>query len=366
MTNFNWTDITNPKNPVFIIAEAGANHNRDWDMATQLIREASDAGADAVKFQTYSSETLYSRYTPAFAGYKNITKLIKDIELPRSWQKDLKLYCDDLGIEFMSTPFDEKAVEELYELGVKRFKIAGFESTDPRWVKHVASTGLPLIISMGTGANYDTMLKIQEWILGPSVMNDPKIHLGTFDFSDNPDVTYLHCNSAYPTPFEDINLGNLRYLKGLSDNHKWLRNTKIGLSDHTEGILIPPLAVALGAEVIEKHYTLSRALEGPDHPFAIEPSELKQMVLDIRNTEKCLGTKYGIYTESEKGFSKARRSVVASRDIKKGQTITDKDVTTKRPFLENSISAVDYYEIIGMTSSKDLKEDEILTPGDLV
>ena len=347
----------------FIIAEAGANHNRDWDMATQLIREASDAGADAVKFQTYSSETLYSRYTPDFAGYKNITKLIKDIELPRSWQKDLKLYCDDLGIEFMSTPFDEKAVEELYELGVKRFKIAGFESTDPRWVKHVATTGLPLIISMGTGANYDTILKIQEWILGPSVINDPKIHLGTFDFSDNPDVTYLHCNSAYPTPFKDINLGNLRYLKRLSENHKWLRNTKIGLSDHTEGILIPPLAVALGAEVIEKHYTLSRTLKGPDHSFAIEPHELRQMVANIRIAEKCLSVKKSVYTESEKEFSKGRRSVVASHKIRKGEVLTENNITTKRPLLENSIPALNYYEVLGMVARKDLQEDEILKSG---
>jgi sialic acid synthase SpsE len=350
----------------FIIAEAGANHNRDWTMAKTLVRVAAKAGADAVKFQTYSAETLYSKYTPDFAGYKNIPKLIKDIELPRAWQKDLKMYCDDLGIEFMSTPFDERAVDELLNLGVKRFKIAGFEATDPRWVRYVASTGLPLIVSLGTGANFETMIDVQQNILGSSVMGDPRIHLGTMDFSNNPDVTYLHCNSAYPTPYEDINLGNINILKRMSENHKWLKNTKVGLSDHTLGILVPPLAVAMGAQVIEKHYTLSRDLNGPDHPFAIEPNELKQMVLDIRNTEKCLGTKYGIYTESERSFSKARRSVVASRDIKKGQTITDKDVTTKRPFLENSISAVDYYEIIGMTSSRDLKEDEILTPGDLV
>ncbi len=350
----------------FIIAEAGANHNRDWTMAKDLVKVAAKSGADAVKFQTYSAETLYSKYTPDFAGYKNIPKLIKDIELPRAWQKDLKMYCDDLGIEFMSTPFDERAVDELLNLGVKRFKIAGFEATDPRWVRYVASTGLPLIISLGTGANFETMIDVQQNILGSSIMSDPRIHLGTMDFKNNPDVTYLHCNSAYPTPYEDINLRNISILKRMSENHKWLKNTKVGLSDHTLGILVPPLAVAMGAQVIEKHYTLNKNLEGPDHPFAIEPDELKQMVLDIRNTEKCLGTKYGIYTESEKNFSKARRSVVASRDIKKGQTITDKDITTKRPFLENSISAVDYYETIGKTSSRDLKEDEILTPGDLV
>jgi len=349
----------------FIIAEAGANHNRDWEMATQLITEASKAGADAVKFQTYSSETLYSKYTPDFAGYTNIPKLIKNIELPREWQRDLKLYCDDLGIEFMSTPFDERAVDELYDLGVKRLKIAGFEATDPRWVRYVASTGLPLIVSLGTGANHNTMTKVQQWILGPKVMGDSKIHLGTFDFSNNPDVTYLHCNSAYPTPLRDINLGSITVFKNLSETHKWLRNTKIGLSDHTEGILIPPLAVALGAEVIEKHYTLSRTLEGPDHPFAIEPHELKQMVSNIRITEKCLGVKEGAYTESEKEFSKGRRSVVASHKIRKGEVLTENNITTKRPMLEDSIPASSYYEILGAIAKKDIKEDEILK-GDFV
>jgi sialic acid synthase SpsE len=352
-------------NKVFVIAEAGANHNRDWETAKSLVRAAHSAKADAVKFQTYSSNTLYSKYTPPFAGYEDIPKLIRDIELPRSWQRDLKLYCDDLGIEFMSTPFDERAVEELYELGVKRLKIAGFESTDPRWVKHVASTGLPLIISMGTGANYNTMLQIQEWILGPNIMNDPKIHLETFDSSNNQDITYLHCNSAYPTPLEDANLGNLKHLKRLSENHKCLRNTKIGLSDHTEGILVPPLAVALGAQVIEKHYTLSRASVGPDHPFAIEPDELKQMVSNIRCAEQCLGVKEGIYTESEKVLMQARRSVVAARDIAAGEILSRDNITTKRPCLENSIPAIDYFDVLGKRTSKNIKEDTILTTKDL-
>ena len=345
----------------FIIAEAGANHNRDWTMAKTLVRVAAKAGADAVKFQTYSAETLYSKYTPDFAGYKDLTKLIKNIELPRSWQRDLKLYCDDLGIEFMSTPFDERAVDELYNLGVKRFKIAGFEATDPRWVKHVASTGLPLIVSLGTGANHHTMIEVQKWILGSEVMGDPRIHLGTYDFSNNPDVTYLHCNSAYPTPLGDIHLGSIEVFKNLSKNHKWLRNTKIGLSDHTLGIFVPPLAVAMGAQVIEKHYTLSRSLEGPDHPFAIEPGELKQMVSNIRDAEKCLGIKNQTYTESEKDFSTARRSVVALTNIKKGEVFTEKNITTKRPLLKNSISAAKYYDILGTIATKNIKEDEILT-----
>lgn len=169
----------------FVIAEAGANHNRNFNQALSLIDVAAKANATAVKFQTYSSETLYSKNTPDFAGYKNIPKLIKDIELPRSWQKDLKLYCDDKNIEFMSTPFDEKAVDELYDLGVKRFKIAGFEATDPRFVKYVASTGLPLIITAGIGMDLESISDLIGWVK---------------EENKNPDLTILHGNNAYPTP----------------------------------------------------------------------------------------------------------------------------------------------------------------------
>ena len=158
---------------VFVIAEAGANHNNNFEQAKTLIDIAHTSGADAVKFQTYSSETLYSKHTPDFAGLKNISKLIKDIELPREWQKDLKQYCDSIGIEFMSTPFDELAVRQLVELGVKRLKIAGFESTDPRFVKMVAATKLPIIVSAGIGSNILSIQNIIDWIT--SVNNGPNI-----------------------------------------------------------------------------------------------------------------------------------------------------------------------------------------------
>tara|TARA_Y100001937_G_scaffold98966_1_gene135142 strand:- start:13168 stop:14175 length:1008 start_codon:yes stop_codon:yes gene_type:complete len=330
----------------FVIAEAGANHDRKFAQAFRLIDVAIKSGADAVKFQTYSSDTLYSKYTPDFAGHKNIPELIKSIELPREWQKELKLYCDDNGIEFMSTPFDERAVDELYDLGVKRFKIAGFESTDPRLVKYVASTKLPLIISLGIGTDFNTMVQIKNWIL---------------EVNNNPDITFLHCNNAYPTPFEDINLkhmSNMIYngLKGVM---------KFGLSDHTEGILTPPIAVALGAEVIEKHYTIDRSLSGPDHPFAIEPDELKEMVKNIRLVEKMMNIKSEQYTKSEKGFSMARRSVIVKGDVKQGDIITKDNITTKRPLLEDSIPAVEYYELIGKHFTKDLGDDVILTRDDV-
>ena len=320
----------------FVIAEAGANHDRNFDQALRLIDVASDAGANAVKFQTYSSETLYSKHTPDFAGYKNIPKLIKDIELPREWQKDLKQYCDESGIEFMSTPFDERAVDELVSLGVKRLKIAGFESTDWRFVDMIASTGLPLIISLGIGFKEEHL---------------DMINAITRDY--NNDVTLLHCNNAYPTPNSDINLNTIPYL---------IKNTncKIGLSDHTTSTLTPALAVAAGAKVIEKHYTLDRDLPGPDHPFALEPNELKEMIHNILITEDMMGTVKGEYSKSELNFIKARRSVVAKTNIKQGEELTINNITTKRPYLEGNIPASEWFKILGQVADKDYTEDEFI------
>ena len=332
---------------VFVVAEAGANHDRNFEQALELINVAIEAKVDAVKFQTYSSETLYSTYTPDFAGYDNITKLIKDIELPRSWQRDLKLYCDDNNVEFMSTPFDERAVDELHDLGVKRFKIAGFECTDPRLVKYVASAKLPLIISVGIGTNLDTMNDIRGWIL---------------EVNKDPDITFLHCNNAYPTPYEDINLGHMCEMMKYFNSS----DIKIGLSDHTEGILIPPIAAAMGAKVIEKHYTVDRNLPGPDHPFAIEPDELKEMVKNIRTAETVSGIKTEEYTQSEQEFSKGRRSVVAKNNIKEGDILNENNITTKRPFLNNCIPAKEFYSLIGKKVTRNIKKDELLLQRDII
>jgi len=318
---------------VFIIAEAGANHNRDLSTAFKLIDVAVDAGADAVKFQTYSSNTLYAANTPDFAGYKDINKLIKDIELPRMWQGDLKAYCDDKGIEFMSTPFDEAAVEELMLLGVKRMKIAGFESTDPRFVNMVAETKLPIIMSAGIGfweSHWGRMIKIFE------------------EHRNN--LTLLHCNNAYPTPMEDVYLDTMRSLSGLKCVDAY------GFSDHTMSTLTPALAVANGATVIEKHFTLDRKMKGPDHPFALEPDQLKEMVRLIREAEKVKGNKNG-YSKSEKNFTKARRSVVTKIDLKAGEILAEEHITTKRPMLDDSVPAMDYYDIVGHTITEDIKAD---------
>jgi len=318
----------------FIIAEAGANHNRSFEQAISLINVAKESGADACKFQTYSSETLYSKNTPDFAQYKNINKLIKNIELPREWQSDLKHHCDNVGIEFMSTPFDEKAVDELVSLGVQRLKIAGFESTDLRFVNMVCSAKLPIIVSIGIG----TDMRLIDTILDISTKQGID------------DVTFLHCNNAYPTPPTDVNIETIRVM---SNDKRY----KTGFSDHTLSPLTPALAVAAGATVIEKHFTLSKFLYGPDHPFALEPSELKTMVEHIRYTESCMGIKSSNFTKSEMSFKNAMRSVVASRHIVEGEKFSSENITTKRPYIDGSVPAISYYDVIGKTSNSNIDED---------
>lgn len=318
----------------FIIAEAGANHNRSFEQAISLIDVAKESGADAVKFQTYSSETLYSKFTPDFANYKNLPKLIKDIEIPREWQPDLKKYCDENDIEFMSTPFDEKAVDELVSIGVKRLKIAGFESTDLRFVDMVCSAKLPIIVSIGIGANIkliDTILNIA----GKHAIDD---------------VTFLHCNNAYPTPPSDVNMNTIQEMS-------MDKRYKTGFSDHTTSPFTPALAVSAGATVIEKHFTLSKFLKGPDHPFALEPHELKTMVDHIRYAETCMGKKNSNFTESELGFKTAMRSVVASKPIQVGEKFSIENITTKRPYVEGAVSAFNYFEIIGKVSKTNIDPD---------
>mgnify|MGYP003653663469 CR=1 FL=1 len=325
----------------FVIAEAGANHDRKFEQALELIDTAKDAGADAVKFQTYSSETLYCKNTPDFAGYENVNKLIKDIELPREWQKDLKTYCDDQNIEFMSTPFDEKAVEELVDIGVKRLKIAGFESTDFRFVEMVASAKLPLIVSIGIGFR-------DEYL--PQLMHVCSKY--------TQDITLLHCNNAYPTPIGQANINKIKWLRRITEH----TGAKVGFSDHTVSTLTPALAVAKGATTIEKHFTLDRFLKGPDHSFALEPQELSQMISNIREAEKTLtDLTPNKLSKSEESFQYARRSVVSKTKIKEGDVLTKENITTKRPYdPANSIAASEFGSILGRTASRDYREDEMI------
>jgi len=254
--------------PAFIIAEAGANHNRDFDMAKKLIDVAADSKADAVKFQTYSAETLYSKKTPEFSYMKgqNVYDLIKSIELPREWQQELAEYADQRGVMFLSTPFDYAAVDELDEIGVPAFKFASFEIVDLELLKYAASKQKPMIISTGMA----NLGEIEDAI-------------SAIRSAGNDDIVLLHCNSLYPTPPEVV---NLRAMETMREAFK----LPVGFSDHTLGIHISLAAVAMRACAIEKHFTLDRDLPGPDHSFAIEPDELKEMVRCVREIEEAKGS----------------------------------------------------------------------------
>jgi len=324
--------------PCFIIAEAGANHNRNLDMAKELIDAAVEAGADAVKFQTYSAETLYSRKTPKFSYLKDqdVWQLIKAIELPREWQGYLADYCQKKGIIFLSTPFDFRAVDELAELNVPAYKIASFELVDLTLLRYTAQKGKPVIISTGM-AN----------------LGDIEDAIKAIRQEHNDQIALLHCNSLYPTPAGVVNLKAI-------DNMGAAFGLPVGFSDHTLGITIPIAAVARGAKIIEKHYTLDRNLPGPDHPFALEPDELKNMVTAIREVEAALGHgRKERAPEEEEMYTKGRRSIIAAQDIPQGTVIIREMLTVKRPGYGIAPKYIDL--VVGRTAKRDIETDEPIT-----
>ena len=328
--------------PCLVVAEAGANHNRDWGMARALIDLAVDAGADAVKFQTYSADTLYSTKTPKFKYLEGVTEdrvydLIKAIELPRDWQDKLAAYCAERGMLFLSTPFDYPAVDELDALAVPAFKVASFELVDLAFVRHVASKGRPVILSTGM-ANYG---EIEDAIRACTEVGNDQIIL-------------LHCVSLYPTPARLINLRAIPTMRATLGR-------PVGLSDHTPGVAIPAAAVALGACVIEKHFTLDRSLPGPDHLFALEPGELRAMVAGIRQVEQGLGDglKTGPAPEEDEMFRLARRSIVVARDVPAGKALEPEDLTVKRPGFGIKPNMLPY--VVGRRARQALERDDILT-----
>lgn len=306
----------------FIIGEAASAHCGSYDRACYLIEKAKEAGCDAVKFQLFNNK-LYNENTPDFGGYTSINKLMGDLELPRKWVPHLKKICDDLNIEFMATPFDEEAISILVDVGVKRLKVAAFESSDPRILRACAKTGLPLIVSLGVKSSPALVLK----------------HV----LETNPDceLTLLHCVSQYPTPPENVSLLTIQKLKELWKN--------VGYSDHTTDIITPALAVALGANIIEKHFCSSRLFDNPDCKFALEPDELTQMVKNIRETEQKL-TYHHSNIEGEQ--INATRSIYVRLPIKMGEVFTESNISTSRPFFEGNVPASSYYEYIGKTSNK--------------
>lgn len=325
----------------FIIAEAGSTHCGRIDYALELIDRAKDAGCDAVKFQLFDS-SLYMKGTPDFGGYKRINRLMESLVLPREWVPILTARCKNVGIEFMATPFDEAAIDLLVSVGVQRLKIAAFESSDTRFLRLCAKTGLPLLISVGAES-----LPLQEILEEITTVNE------------SPDLCLMHCVSKYPTPPEDACLLELHEILDFAVFHRNSYKVKVGYSDHTMDVVTPSLAVALGAEVIEKHFTLCRTIDNPDCPHSLEPDELKEMVRLVRETEKKL--KYKTADVKQREQNGCSRAIYATQDIPAGGKLTEQNTTTARPFL-GGIHASQYHELIsfGATTTTDVKAGEVI------
>jgi sialic acid synthase SpsE len=327
--------------PCYIVAEAGANHNRDLGVARELVEVAADAGADAVKFQTYTGKDLYSSKTPRFEYLEDDRSpqdLLDAIALPREWQAELADHARARGIHFFSSPFDFDAVDGLAALGVPAMKIASFEIVDLPLIRKAASAGVPVILSCGMA----TYGEIED-------------ALGAVAEAGNHSVALLRCASLYPAPPEIMNLRAMETMRTAF-------GVPVGLSDHSEGIAVATGAAAVGMEVLEKHFTLSREMEGPDHPFAIEPGELRELVASVRAVESALGSgRLEGPSEAEAGemYTLARRSVIAARDIPKGTTITAEMLTVKRPGY--GIAPKHLELVVGREAKVDIEFDDIVT-----
>ena len=330
---------------VFIIAEAGVNHNGSIDMAKKLIDVAAEAGADAVKFQTFKTDKTVSRKAQKADYQKNTTDagetqydMVKKLELDVSTHKELMSYCLEKNIMFLSTPFDHDSIDLLDELGLKIFKIPSGEITNLPYLRHIGKLNKEIIMSTGMA----DIGEIEDAL-------DILVNAGT----DKNNITVLHCNTEYPTPMTDV---NLRAMQTIANTFKISRT---GYSDHTLGIEVPVAAVALGAKVIEKHFTLDKTLPGPDHQASLEPQELKLMIESIRNIEKALGDGIKKPSKSETpNKTIVRKSIVAKKAIKKGEILNEENLTIKRP--GNGISPMRWDEIIGTIAQKDYEEDELL------
>jgi N,N'-diacetyllegionaminate synthase len=334
-----------PTNKVIIIAEAGVNHNGDLRLAKKLIEAAADAGADYVKFQTFQADKVVTK-TAMKAEYQvqntgnNESQLdmIRKLQLSVDDHLELVKYCREKNISFLSTPFDLDSIDLLVELGVTIGKVPSGEITNLPYLRKMARSFRQIIISTGM-----------------STMEEVRFALSVFldNGTDKNNITILHCNTEYPTPFGDV---NLRAMVAMSHDLQ----VPTGYSDHTVGIEVPIAAVAMGAVLIEKHFTLDKEADGPDHKASLDPAELKQMVLSIRNIEKALGSADKKPTPSEiKNMNIARRSIVAACFIAKGDVFTEDKLTVKRP--GNGISPIRWDEVIGKKAVRDFDTDELIT-----
>jgi N,N'-diacetyllegionaminate synthase len=333
------------KKPILIIAEAGVNHNGDITTAKRLVDVAADAGADIVKFQTFSADSLATHQTEK-ADYQRLNsdatetqyQMLSRLELSKSMHYEIIEHCNKRNIEFLSTGFDIESINFLMNLGIKLFKIPSGEITNLPYLQHIGQFKLPIIMSTGMA----TMLEIEEAINVLEKAGTPKSK-----------ITVLHCTTEYPASINEVNLRAMQSIKKSFD-------IEIGYSDHTLGIEVSIAAAAMGATVIEKHFTLDKNSQGPDHMASLEPHELKSMIDSIRNIEDAMGNGIKCPSDKEKkNMLVARKSIVASKDIMKNEIFTTDNLTTKRP--GTGISPMKLKKVIGKTAIKNFSKDEIIT-----
>lgn len=334
----------NDSNHVIIIAEAGVNHNGDYDRAVAMIHAAKAAGADYVKFQTAVPELVISSVAPKAEYQKETTgaeesqlEMCRKIHLRLEDYAPLAEICREVGIGFMSTPFDLVSIDCLAPLGMDYWKIPSGEITNLPYLRKIARKGGKVILSTG-------MSELCEVEAALEVLEDNGI--------GRADVALLHCNTQYPTPMCDVNLRAMEQLAALHPG-------AVGYSDHTVGIEVPVAAVAMGAHIIEKHFTLDRNLPGPDHKASLEPAELASMVSAIRNIELAIGSGKKHVSDSERpNIVVARKSIVAATDIRKGEILTEENITVKRP--GNGISPMKWDSVLGTAATRDFRADELI------
>lgn len=331
------------KHPCYIIAEAGVNHNGDIELATKLIDKAKKCDVDAIKFQTWKTENIVQKHAP-MAKYQKLNvpssdnqyDLIKSLELPFSDFEYLKTYADDKELTFLSTPFDVESANFLEKISIEAFKIASGEITNPFLLDCIASFQKPIIMSTGM-----------------ATLGDIESALKRFYSQNVRNIILLHCITSYPAKIEEANVNAIPVLEKVFQH-------LVGLSDHTIGNLIPVLSVAKGAVLIEKHFTLDKSMQGPDHKASLDPSELAEMVSQIRLSEKALGTGKKIPTASELEIAEvARKSLVSLKPIRKGECLTEENLTVKRPGTGIDPRLIDM--IRGQKARKDIEEDVLLS-----
>lgn len=330
-------------NRVCIIAEAGVNHNGDLAIAKDMIDAAADAGADIIKFQTFKTNSLVTtdakqaEYQISNCRKKDYSQhdMLKRLELSEDEFLELQAHCKKMNITFLSTPFDLESINFLNNLDMPFWKIPSGEITNYPYLVKIANTGKPVILSTGMCTTQDIELAID--VLYKNGCNN---------------IQLLHCNTQYPTPMQDVNLNVLKTLRSKFQ-------VKVGYSDHTQGIEVAIAAVALGATIIEKHFTLDRMMEGPDHKASLEPKELKSMIRAIRNIEISLGSEEKRPTQSElENIVIARKSIVAKNAIHKGEKFTESNLTTKRP--GTGINPMQWENVIGKISTREYDKDEMI------